>query len=74
MAAKKQAPAKDKKTDNLAGIMLTVVSIGLLFLFIFGLLTPRYWALAISIPVGIFTCAVLAAIAVIGWDLAKKQY
>lgn len=60
--------------DNLSGILVVVLSIMLLSLFIFGLSRDEYRLIAVSIPVGIFTVAFLALVAVLAWEYSKKQF
>jgi hypothetical protein len=67
-------PKKKPKPDNIIGVLMTVVSIGLLALFLFGLLTPGYRQLTLSISVGIIGSGLLICSAVLGWRMTQRQY
>jgi uncharacterized membrane protein (DUF4010 family) len=77
MPPRKKEASQNKKPvydSNLAGIMLTFVSVALLALFFFALFTPAYRTLALTIPVAVFTTIALGALAAVGWEISRSQY
>lgn len=56
---------------KLSGVLLTLVSMVLIVVFVWAVLTPAYWKLAVTIPVAVGTVGALVLLGYIGWELSK---